>query len=182
MAGTDRGAGGAPHEADLAMIRAVMADALSDIAERLGRDSDEVTKDRFLDHMRSALAMASWPSDEYSVRRDLVSAEPTARGAWRFDLLVECPDRVVAAIEVRAEPDDLEGRVMALGRLSLARERGIAQSAFLVAVEPIAASGGARDSTPHWPGLRPVAEAVAVGEGGRRWRLALFEPKASQPS
>ena len=162
------------------MIRAILGAALTDIAERLGHDAGKVTKDRLVDQLRSALVTASWPGEEYSVRRDLGSAEHAGRGTWRFDLLVERPDRVMAAIEVRAEQDDLDDRVMALARLSLARGRGIAETAFLLEAKPINASSGTGGFAQLGPGLEPLAEAWAGGDG-QRWRLALFEPEASQP-
>ena len=178
--GPNRPTGDASSGDDLAMIRAVIGAAVVDIADRLGRDSDEVTTDRLIDHLRSVLATASWPGEEYSVRRDRGSEAATGRGTWRFDLLIERPDRVLAVIEVLAQEDDLEGRAMALARLSRARGRGIAETAFLFVAEPAAESQGTGGSaSPSLP-LRPIAEALAAGQGGRRWRLALLEPEASE--
>lgn len=54
------------------------------------------------------------------------------RGIWRFSLLIEAPDRVLAAIEVSGAPDDIEYEAMALARLTAGVERGVAERGFLI--------------------------------------------------
>jgi len=54
------------------------------------------------------------------------------RGTWRFSLLIEAPDRVLAAVEVSAAPDDIEHEMLALARLTAGIERGVAERGFLI--------------------------------------------------
>lgn len=136
-----------------------------------------VTDETVLDRVAASLGVAQWPTVGYRVRRD---RDPGRTGAWRFDLVVERPDRVVAVIEARAGADDLERQVLALSHLSLARSRGIAETAYLFAAEPVpsrvphSCPGTSRDIPPG-SSPSPIAEVEFTAGGGARWRLRLFE-------
>ena len=105
----------------------IVAGAVGDLRARLqGSPIDTAV---VVDGLALALASAAWPDAAYRVRRD---RPPHRRdGTWRFDLLIERPDRVLAAIEV--QPADERG-LLSFSRLSLACARGVAETAYLVLI------------------------------------------------
>lgn len=101
------------------------------IAGRLAQASAQISDEALRAAVLAVLAAAPWPSADVRVRPDRA---PGQGGAWRFDLLIESSDRVLAAVDVRSGADDLERQVLALSRLSLALSRGVAERGLLVAV------------------------------------------------
>lgn len=93
--------------------------------------------------------------------------EPGVGGAWRFDILIERADAVVAAIAALGPGVERPTQTETISRLRSARARGIAKAGFLVA--------------PMLSGERRGAEAVspltvvAINQPGLAWQLAVYE-------
>lgn len=104
------------------------------IAGRLEQAGAEISDEDLRAAVLAVLGAAPWPRADVRVRPDRA---PGQGGAWRFDLLIECSDRVLAAVDVRSGADDLERQVLALSRLSLALTRGVAERGLLVAVSEL---------------------------------------------
>jgi hypothetical protein len=170
----------AAHADDRVVVRSVLGTALAELSSRLDR-APELDERSLADALSSTLADVTWPTPGYRVRRDRGRDRTAARGAWRFDLVVERPDRVTAVVDIYAGPIDLEGKVIALSRLSLARGRGVAETAYLLVAEPVEHQPGpglSAAASPRIPGASsasPITTVVFAPRGGAPWRLSLFE-------
>jgi hypothetical protein len=109
--------------------------------------------------------------------------ETSAGGAWRFDVLIERSDGVLAAIDVRGSECDPGRRGEALSRLRLARARGIAEAAFLFGAERSEANVDRSPAASTGESAVVIASPLAVAEieGPARsgWVLTLWEVSAS---
>lgn len=172
-----------PPGRDARTIRSIICAAAAEVGRQFAQADEAPTEDVLLDRVATTLADAPWPGADYRVRRDRPPRRARDRGAWRFDLFVERPDRFMAAIEVRSGRHDLERQVMALSHLTMARRRGIAETAFLVAAEPLERPRGAglpeSPAGPHdlaaGSELAPIAQAEVDLSDGSRWRVRVFE-------
>jgi hypothetical protein len=151
---------------DAIAIRRILREGVAEVGRRLSQAEPLITDQDAIREVSSVLSAAAWPAADYHVRRDL-EREKTRAGAWRFDLVVEVPDRVIAVIDVRSGERGLEGVDSALSRLGLARSRGIAETAFLFAVGPMGSATGT--------GPPSIGEASVAMDGEADWRLRLYE-------
>lgn len=128
------------------------------------------------------LEAATQPFGDVHVRADRPPGNARGRGsgwAWRFNLIIECPDRVLAAVEITSGAQDLERQAFASARLSLGLTRGIAERGFLIALSPegdgLVAHSPASTARAH-PELPAV---ISVSLAGVQWVLAITEASRS---
>ena len=173
--------------ASAAAVRSTLVKAMASVVRRLGeRAPPRIATDDLCRELTAALSAAPWPGPGFRVRRDRLRGDAGVGGAWRFDVLIERPDGVVAAIDVRGDECDAGQRAETLSRLSLARARGIAETAFLFGADR---AGANVDTSPTpAPGepdlvsasLLATAELETPALSG--WVLALWEvPPAARP-
>ena len=179
----DRNEGGS---ASAEAVRSILVRAVAAIATRLGEiERPRIATEDLCRELTTALSRASWPGPGFRVRRDRIRGETGLGGAWRFDVLIERSDGVVAVIDVRGHERDPGLRAETLSRLSLARARGVAETAFLFGANR---SDAIPDGPPaietSEPGVVPTSSlAIAEIEGPvlSGWVLTLWEVPASVP-
>lgn len=166
-------------------VRPILVNAVAAVVGRLAEQAPpRIATDDLCRELTAELSAASWPGPGFRVRRDRIRGGAAVGGAWRFDVLIERPDGVVAAIDVRGDECDPGQRPETLSRLSLASARGIAETAFLFA------AGRADTNTAPTlaPGEPDVGSATLLTTFELEipalsgWVLALWEvPTAARP-
>lgn len=176
------------NEADrepAAAVRSILAQAVAAVADRLGgMEGRRIEPDDLCQELTAALSTAPWPRGDLRVRRDRTRGPAKPGGAWRFDVLIERPDGVLAVIDVCDRDCGSESRADAWARLRLARARGIAESAFLVAAVQaetnLHGSSAASDQGSAEAGS-PLAVAEVEAAPLPGWALVLWEVPAAPP-
>lgn len=168
-----------PAESSPFDVASILRSAAPTIVSELAQSRDELSDALVRGAVQRTLAQARWPDAGYRIRTD---RGPGRAGAWRFDFLIERPDSVLAALEVRCGSDDLERRVLALSRLAMALGRGIAERGFLIALassggDPIGDAGPARirASTAETEGSPSLVVKLPLPGAGPAWELEVIE-------
>ena len=159
----------------------VLSESAWAIASQLEQDRAPSSDQRLHQISLKALEHAIETFDGVHVRSDRPpgSGRRGDRGwAWRFNLVLERPDKVLAVIEVLSGASDLERQAFASARLGLGVARGVAERAFLIALSP---EGDGLIS--HSPPARahpelPAVISVAFGQDTAPWVLAITEATA----
>ena len=162
------------------VVRALLVGAVETVARRVGEPGDdEIGAEELCGYLTTALSAAPWPSAGFRVRRDRLRGETDVGGAWRFDVVIERPDGVLAVIDVCARESGARARAVAFARLGLARARGVAESAFLVATVEVGANLYRSSVSTTDEASADPASPLAVVEGDASavdgWGLALWE-------
>lgn len=169
-----------------AVVRSILVEAVVTVADRMGgMEERRMGRDHLCQELTTALSRAPWPRGDLRVRRDRTRGSAKLGGAWRFDVLIERPDGVLAVIDVCDRNCGSESRTDAQARLKLVRARGIAETAFLVAVlreetnlhESLAAGSEELSAEPGSP--LAVAKVGAASTPG--WVLVIWEVPGVPP-
>lgn len=163
-------------------IASILTACAPEIALDLGSGPARISDQTVQVALLAALPSATLAAADVRVRADRPADQS---GTWRFDLLVERADSVLAAIETCAGEDELERQVLALSRLSMAIGRGVAERGFLVAAAPahsglwVNPSVALASEGDHEAGSPQPSLLVRQRVGGRErpWELAIIEAR-----
>ena len=169
------------------LVRSILVKTVAAVARQLGEfGRAQIATEDLCRELTTALSAAPWPGPGFRVRRDRMRGETGVGGAWRFDVLIERADGVVAAIDVCGFECDPGLRAEAISRLSLASARGIAETAFLLGADRADARVDAATVETGGPGLEsasPVTIAEIEIPDLSGWVLTLWEvPASARPS